>query len=304
MSLTSAMLLLLVSIFVAWAGGNLFIQGVNVVGRMFRLSGLAAGLLIASISTSSPELFVGVSSAIRKLPDISLGDVLGSNIVNIALVFGIFLALSPRHSAKDEIRTKDILIASGAPFLVLLFSLDGMLSKIDGLSLLFVFALWIRWLVSQKITLPDEERRAGSFLHFAVGLSMLVVAGYAFTESANALGAIFGVNLFLLSTIVVALGTSMPELATSIIALRTKQSAVAVGNLLGSNVFNSLGILGIVALIQPFKVSPGIVAFPIAIAIIATFTILLSQKFEKRTVGFGLIALYVCYVLIDTAVLL
>ena len=303
MSIFFAFLLLIISIFVAWAGGNLFIQGVNVVGRLFRLSGLTAGLLIASISTSSPELFVGVSSALRDLPEISLGDVLGSNIVNIALIFGIFLTLSSRTFTKSDIRTKDILIASSAPLVVLLLSLDSLLSKLDGIVLLFIFALWVRWLTTQKITEVDEERRSGTFLHFAIGLSMLVVAGYAFTESAGALGTMLGVNLFLLSSIIVALGTSMPELATTIVALRTKQGAVAIGNLLGSNVFNSLGILGLVVLIQPISISPKIIALPIAFAVIATLISALTRHVNSRIVGITLIALYALYLLINGFIL-
>lgn len=303
MSIFFACLLLIISIFVAWAGGNLFIQGVNVVGRLFRLSGLTAGLLIASISTSSPELFVGISSALRDLPEISLGDVLGSNIVNIALVFGIFLTLSSRTFAKSDIRIKDILIASSAPLIVLLLSLDDLLSKLDGIILLFIFALWVRWLTTQKITEIEEERRAGTFLHFAIGLSMLVVAGYAFTESAGALGSMLGVNLFLLSSIIVALGTSMPELATTIVALRTKQGAVAIGNLLGSNVFNSLGILGLVALIQPISISPKVIALPIAFAVASTLTSALARHLNSRMIGIALITMYTLYLLINAFIL-
>jgi len=303
MSIFFAFLLLIISIFVAWAGGNLFIQGVNVVGRLFRLSGLTAGLLIASISTSSPELFVGVSSALRELPEVSLGDVLGSNIVNIALIFGIFLTLSSRKFSEDDIRIKDILVASAAPILVLILSLDGVISKLDGITLLFIFALWIRWLTTQKITEVDEERREGTFLHFAIGLSMLVVAGYAFTESAGALGSMLGVNLFLLSSIIVALGTSMPELATTIVALRTKHATVAIGNLLGSNVFNSLGVLGLVALIQPLQISPKIIALPIAFAVIATLIASLSRQLNSRAIGLILIAIYVIYLLVNAFIL-
>jgi cation:H+ antiporter len=304
MSIFFAFFLLIISIFVAWAGGHLFIQGVNVVSRLFRLSGLTAGLLIASISTSSPELFVGVSSALRKLPEISLGNILGSNIVNIALTFGIFLILSSRRLSKDDIRTKDILIACAAPLLILILSLDGMLSKLDGIILLFLFALWVRWLVMQKIVLREtKQEQPGKFLHFAIGLSMLVVAGYAFTESAGALANIFGVNLFLLSSIVVAFGTSMPELTTSIIALRTKQSALAVGNLLGSNVFNSLGILGLVALIQPFAVSPQIIALPVAFAVTATLLSFLSRNINSLIVGALLVSVYVLYLLANALML-
>lgn len=299
MSIFFAFSLLIISIFVAWAGGNFFIQGVNVVGRSFRLSGLTAGLLIASISTSSPELFVGVSSALRNLPVISLGDILGSNIVNIALIFGIFLALSSRTFVKSDIRVKDILIASTAPLIVLLLSLDGVLSKLDGITLLFIFALWVRWLTTQKIIEVSEERRSGTFFHFAVGLSMLVVAGYTFTESAGALGKMLGVNLFLLSSIIVALGTSIPELATTIVALRTKQGAVAIGNLLGSNVFNSLGILGLVILIQPIKIAPNILVFPVIFSTIATLLTLLVRRVDPRIIGLMLIFLYLIYISID-----
>jgi cation:H+ antiporter len=217
--------------------------------------------------------------------------------VNIALIFGIFLILSPRQLSEKNIRIKDIVISSAAPLVVLLLALDGMLSKIDGVILLLLFALWLRWLMKEDhAEIEEVERRKGTFLHFAVGLGMLVVAGYAFTESAGTLANVLGVNLFFFSAIVVALGTSMPELATSIIALRTKQSAVAVGNLLGSNVFNSLGILGIVCLIQPISISATKIAIPVVFAIIATLVSSLSAKYNSRSIGVILAVMYLLYV--------
>lgn len=290
--------LLLISILVAWAGGSLFIQGVDGVRRLFRLSGITAGLLIASISTSTPELFVGISSALREIPVVSLGDVLGSNVVNIALIFGIFLLLSPHQISEKNIRIKDIVISSLAPLSVLLLALDNELSKFDGIILLMLFALWLRWLIKENSTETEEvERRKGTFFHFAVGLGMLVVAGYTFTGSASTLATMLGVNLFFFSSIVVALGTSMPELATSIIAARTKQSAVAIGNLLGSNVFNSLGILGLVCLIQPIAVPAEKIAIPVVFAVVSTLLTSLSTKYTPRSVGAALIAAYAMYII-------
>lgn len=289
--------LLFVSIFIAWAGGNFFIQGVDGARRLLRLSGLTAGLLIASISTSSPELFVGVSSALQGIPEVSLGDVLGSNVVNIALIFGIFLLLSPRHLSEKNIRIKDVVISSLAPLAVLVLAFDGILSKLDGVILLMLFAFWLRWLMrGEQGETGEEERRKGSLLHFAIGLGMLITAGYAFTQSASNLAQLLGVNLFFFSAIVVALGTSMPELATSIIAIRAKQGAVAVGNLLGSNVFNSLGILGLVCLIQPISVSPTKIIIPVVFAVIATFTASLSLRYSSRVVGVALVGAYLLYV--------
>lgn len=296
MQMIFPVVLLLISILVAWAGGSLFIQGVDGVRRLFRLSGITAGLLIASISTSSPELFVGVSSALREIPEVSLGDILGSNVANIALIFGIFLLLSPHRLSEKSIRIKDVVLSSSAPLAVLLLAFDGVLSKLDGVILLLLFAFWLRWLIKEdQIETEEPERRKGTPFHFAVGLGMLVVAGYTFTESAGTLAGILGVNLFFFSSIVVALGTSMPELATSIIAVRTKQSAVAVGNLLGSNIFNSLGILGLVCLIQPISISATKIAIPVIFAVIATLISSLSTKYSPRSIGAILVGAYLLY---------
>ena len=249
------------------------------------------------ISTSSPELFVGISSALRGIPEVSLGDVLGSNVVNIALIFGIFLLLSPRNLSEKYIRIKDIVISSSAPLVILLLALDGVLSKIDGVILLMLFALWLRWLMSgEQGEVEDEKQKRGTLLHFAIGLGMLIVAGYAFTQSASNLAQLLGVNLFFFSAVVVALGTSMPELATSIVAIRTKQGAVAVGNLLGSNIFNSLGILGLVCLIQPITVSATKIAIPVVFAVIATLVASLSARYSARTIGVILVVAYMLYV--------
>jgi cation:H+ antiporter len=296
MSLIFAFFLLLLSIFVAWAGGNLFIRGVDAVGRTIRLSGAIAGLLIASISTSSPELFVGVSSALRGMPAVSLGDVLGSNIVNIALIFGIFLVLSG-HKTTTSIRLTDILLAAGAPLMILVLGLDSHLSQYDGAVLLGGFALWVRWLLTRPAPPTEESMQNGNMFHFAIGLSMLVVAGYAFTESAHTLATHFGVNLFLLSAIVVALGTSMPELATTIVAVRQHRDGVAVGNLLGSNIFNSLGILGIVLIIHPITVHPLHLALPVGFAVLSTLLGILARRHHPLLVGSGLIVLYALWII-------
>ncbi len=296
MQLIFPVALLLISILVAWAGGSLFIQGVDGVRRLLRLSGITAGLLIASISTSSPELFVGVSSALREIPEVSLGDILGSNVANIALIFGIFLLLSSNRLSEKSIRIKDIILSSIAPLAVLLLAFDGILSKLDGVILLFLFAFWLRWLTKEnQIEAEEPERRKGTSLHFAIGLGMLVVAGYTFTESAGTLASMLGVNLFFFSSVVVALGTSMPELATSIVAVRTKQNAVAVGNLLGSNIFNSLGILGLVCLIQPISISATKIAIPVVFAVIATLICSLSTKYSPRSIGVILVSVYLLY---------
>lgn len=288
--------LLLVSILFAWTGGSLFIQGVDGVRRFLRLSGITAGLLIASISTSSPELFVGVSSALREIPEVSLGDILGSNVANTALIFGIFLLLSSNRLSEKSIRIKDIALSSSAPLVVLFLALDGVLSKLDGVILLLLFAFWLRWLIKEDQAKTEEpEQRKGTSFHFAVGLGMLVVAGYTFTESAGTLASMLGVNLFFFSSVVVALGTSMPELATSIIAVRTKQSAMAVGNLLGSNIFNSLGILGLVCLIQPISISATKIAIPVVFAVIATLVCSLSTKYSPRSIGVVLVGAYFLY---------
>ncbi len=297
MSLLFPVILLLVSILVAWAGGNFFVRGVNGARKWLHLSGITAGLLIASVSTSSPELFVGVSSALQETPEVSLGDVLGSNVVNVALIFGIFLLLSPRQLSKKNIRIKDIIISTVAPLIVFLLALDGMLSKFDGAILLMLFAFWFRWLImGDKFKTEHVERKKGSIFYFVIGLAMLIVAGYTFTESASTLTQILGVNLFFFSSIVVALGTSMPELATSLVALRTKQGAVAVGNLLGSNVFNSLGILGIVCLIQPISISATKIALPIIFAVVATLVSTQAVRFSPRLIGIVLLAIYLLYV--------
>ncbi len=298
MSILFPTILLLFSIVVAWAGGNLFVRGVGSVQRWLRFSGITAGLLIASISTSSPELFVGVSSALQETPEVSLGDVLGSNVVNISLIFGIFLFFSARRLSEKSLRLKDFIVSSFAPTIVLLLSLDGVLSKFDGLILLMLFAFWFRWLiVGDKFPVQHTERIEGSRINFLIGLAMLIVAGYTFTESAATLTEILGINLFVFSSIIVALGTSMPELVTSMIALRTKQSDVAVGNLLGSNVFNSLGILGLVCLIQPIAIAPKSIAIPVFIAIVATLTASQAKRFPSRLFGLILIAIYLIYII-------
>ena len=273
-------LALLLGVVCAGAGGELFVRGTVGVARWARISPGIVGATVAAFATSSPELSVSVSSALAGQPEIALGDALGSNVVNIALILGLALVISSMRTPPGSI-SRDFPVAVLAPVLTGLLFLDGELSRLDGVILLSVF---LAWLVATVIEvrkqrraandIPGEGRHGLAVLSCAGGMALLVAAGYLIVSGAKGVAAAFGIDEFIVGATLVAVGTSTPELATTIVAKLRGHDDVGLGTLVGSNIFNNLFIVAVAAMIHPISVAWREVAVAL---------------------GFGMMALVFCY---------
>ncbi|ABV89193.1 calcium/sodium antiporter [Shewanella pealeana] len=237
-------------------GAEALVRGASQIALRLGLTPLIIGLTIVAFGTSAPELAVSVKSAIAGNSGIALGNVIGSNIANIGLILGITALIRPIKIESQMVR-RDIPIMIGASLLFWSLLLDGGLSFWDGAILfaLLVAYLTFSYFTAEKQTDDDVEDTKQnpmlSVLFIVIGISMLVGGGILFVDGAVAMAKSFGISEVIIGLTIVAIGTSMPELVTSVVAALKGQSDIAIGNVVGSNLFNILGILGVTALIHP-----------------------------------------------------
>jgi len=267
-----AALLLLGSI-LAGVGGEFFVRGLVTLAVWWRVPPGIVGATVGAFATSAPEMSVAVNTAVAGRPEIALGDVLGSNVVNIGLILGIAL-LFGAVLVDGGTLAREYPAAAAAPLVVGLLALDGTLGRIDGLVLLVVFAAWLSQSVIaarriRALTPPalPERSRTSVVVNLGLGLALLVAAGRVILTGAVGFSEALGWDGFVVGAVLVALGTSAPELATVLIARVRGHDAVAVGTLLGSNIFNTLLIVGTAAVIHPvtvdsFQTDVGVLAAP------------------------------------------
>ncbi len=235
-------------------GGEFLVRGASSIARRFGISPLVIGLTIVGFGTSAPELLVSVNAALAGQPAIAIGNVLGSNIANILLILGVSALIAPliipvRRLARD---LAFMLLATGAIWVMLL---DGMVSRFEGGLLLvglavFLYMAFTSGSVEQEDD-PLETSVAKAALMTVGGLVILVIGAHFLVESASTIARTFGISEAVIGLTIVAVGTSLPELATSVIAAYRRQTEIAVGNIVGSNIFNIFGILGVTAIIAP-----------------------------------------------------
>lgn len=254
--MTTAIASLLAGIVLAGLGGELFLRGVLGFARWMRIPAAIAAATLGAFATSSPEVFVSSIAAFSGEPVIGLGDATGSNLVNISLILAVALLIKPLAARRQAIAL-DFGVAIGATLAIGLMALDGKISRIEGGLLLLA---WAGWMVThvRAARRQRSEPEAGSVnrpwriaVDSVAGLALLVVAGTLVVGGATTIAEQFGIPAYLIGATLVALGTSMPELATTLIAVFRGHDDVGVGTLLGSNVFNALFIVGLTASIAP-----------------------------------------------------
>jgi len=229
------------------------------------------GLTVVAIGTSAPELVVSVVSALKGKSMIAVGNVIGSNICNIGLVLSLAAVMGPISCHRAVVR-REIPIMLGVSFYLLLISLNSTISRIEGISLLTAAVLYIlfsytaamkqsRPILELTQDIPGPETTAGArfpqVLQIAAGIAGVVVGADLLIEAAVAIMAVLGVSEKFIGLTVVAFGTSLPELATSLVAAMKKEMDISVGNLVGSNVFNIISVLGAASLVRPLQIEGG-----------------------------------------------
>jgi cation:H+ antiporter len=269
-------LFLLLGIALLTAGGEALIRGSLAAARRLGVSPLLSGLVIVGFGTSTPELVVSVNAAIEGRPDIAVGNVVGSNIGNILLILGLCALITPL-AVKPLALRRDAVTVVAASLLFLVLVAGNALVRWDAaifLAALIAYLAWAYWSERYHAAPSGEVHRAEAdelaavpktmlWIVVAVILGLLLLIGGSQVLLAGAVGIAehFGVSEAVIGLTLVAVGTSLPELSISVIAAIRRHADVAVGNILGSNIFNLLGILGISALLQPLPISARILQF-------------------------------------------
>jgi len=295
-------LTLLLGIVCAGIGGELFLRGLVGVARRARVSAGIIGATVAAFATSSPELSVGISAATAGKPQISFGDVLGSNVVNVGLILGLALLISGIQASRDTVR-RDFPVALLAPVVLGFLALDGLLSRLDGLLLLGMFLAWLAAVIAEarkqrgQNTVPLAKHGWVTIVLCVIGFALLVLGGHFVVSGAKSIAISFGISAFVIGATVVAVGTSVPELAATVISQLRGHQEVGLGTILGSNIFNSLAIVGLVALISPIaidwrQVLPALISGIAAVAL----TWPPRSGFIPRRRGVLLLVIYALYV--------
>ena len=246
-------------------GGEFLVRSSVGLSFKLKLSKMVIGLTVVSFATSAPELLVSLQAAYDGLSDIALGNVIGSNIANIGLVLGITAIISSLTIDRDFYRFNWPVMMLFSVFLYFLLSNDGKLTQAEGFSLVFALIVYLVVLIrrARKAPLVDEEGvdddlAQTSYFKIIVWLFIGAAALYFGSEwlvkGAKELAASVGVSDYVISVTVIAIGTSVPELAASVIAALKKEKAISVGNLIGSNIFNIASVLGLTSIIMPINV--------------------------------------------------
>lgn len=293
---------LLIGIVCAGVGGELFVRGSVGLAHWARITPGIIGATVAAFGTSSPELSVSISSAITGEPQIALGDALGSNVLNIALILGIALVISGIHVPRSGIK-RDFPVALLVPVVTGVFCLDGEISRIDGLLMLSMFIAWlVATVIEAKKQRSATDELVGAhgrwqvLLSCVAGLACLVLAGKLIVTGARGIAVSFGVDEFIVGAVVVAVGTSVPELATTIIAKLRGHDEVSLGTVLGSNIFNGLLIVSVASIVCPIAVNFQKVSITLVVGFFAVaLTYPLNSGYIGRVRGVLLLFLYAAY---------
>jgi len=288
-------------------GGNWLVSGGVTIAKKFRINNLVIGMTIVAYGTSTPELAASIAAA-GEHSAIILGNIVGSNIANIGMVVGLAAILVPLAVSKSSLRN-DIPIMLGVSFLLVLISIDGEISQYDGILLLGVLGVFAFYTYkdakkqraknSEEIILEKNNVYLKSIVFIGLGVVLLYVGAILTVDNAVILAKEFGLSEKIIGLTVVAIGTSLPELITSIIAIKKGHTDIGVGNIIGSNIYNILMIMGVGAALGGVIVSSDTyVDYAVMIIFSASLLIALKTGFINRALGICLAAGYFAYLVI------
>ncbi len=317
-------LLFILGIAALIGGAEALVRGASRLARSFGVSPLVIGLTIVAIGTTSPEIAVTVGAVLKDSPDIAVGNIVGSNITNVLVILGLTAVISPLAVHVQVIR-QEAPIMIGAALLYIVMASDGQLGRTDALILVLLMPVYMFYLIRQSRAESSETRqtyeeaivKSGRLegrwlvqvLLIAGGIALLVIGSRWLVTSAVAFAREFGVSELVIGLTVIALGTSMPEIATSVLAALRGESDIAVGNVIGSNTFNILGALGVAGAIGPdgLPIAPAVMHFDnwvMIAAALACLPVFMAGRRIGRTKGImflGFYAAYVTYLILDAS---
>ena len=299
--------LIVIGVAMVLYGADRLTEGASALARRMNVPEIIIGLTIVAAGTSAPELFVSLVSAMKDTPDLAVGNVVGSNTMNCMLIVGCAAMVAPMTISRSTVK-KDIPFSVGASLLLMLLALNSFLGRLDGIILLLGFAAFMVYTLRQAKTDKADEVQAETspiwknILFLLGGLLLLIVGSNVFVGHASDLALALGVSEGVVGLTVVAGGTSLPELATSVVAARKGQSAIAIGNVIGSNVFNILLILGLTATISPLEIT-GITTIDMAVMLLSvalvwlfSFTRFTVERWEGAVLVGGYLV-YLCWLI-------
>lgn len=320
---------IVVGLFLLVWSADRFVDGAVGVARFFGMSTFLIGMVIVGFGTSAPEMVVSILSAMNDTPQLALGNAYGSNIANIALILGVTALIAPVVVQKQAM-SRDIPVLIAMTALTVLLLVDGNVSLIDGAVLLVAFVAIMGFNILSELKAKRKRRKSGgvsevsefeeiptegvsigrAVLYLLVGLVLLIVSSRMLVWGAVYMAHALGVSDLLIGLTIVAVGTSLPELASSIAAARRGENDLAVGNIIGSNIFNTLVVVGLASVIAPIKAAdPEVMSRDVPIMSALTLLLFLicipvKKKNGKRVSGFGRIggalflSLYVAYLVL------
>lgn len=281
-------------------GANKFVDGSSSLAYSFKIPPIIIGLTIAAIGTSVPEAFVSTIAAIQGNSDIAASNVLGSNILNILLILGITAFIKPLNIKQNTIK-KEIPFLFLISLVMLLMGIDGIISRTDGLILLLFMIIFINYLfeISKEDNNQEEIKQYSiikSLIFTIIGLVCIIFGSKFTVDNAVIIAKNIGISEKIIGLTIVSIGTSLPELVTSIVAALKGQNDIAVGNILGSNIFNILFVLGIASSISSVNfnlISDTIISIGITFIL---FIFSINDKKISKVEGFIFISLYAIYI--------
>lgn len=303
MTIIFDILFIILGVWCVLKGADYLTEGAAAVARRMHIPEMIIGLTIVAAGTSAPELFVSVVSALKGTSDMAVGNVVGSNIMNTMLIVGVAAMVAPMNISKNTVK-KDLPFTVAASMLLLFLAFDHFLGHVGGFMLLAGFALFMAYSIYSASRSPEPDSndqvaqmsKLKSAIFVLGGLLLLIVGSNVFVDHASQLALSMGISEGVVGLTVVAGGTSLPELATTMVAARKGQSALAIGNVIGSNVFNILLILGLTATIHPLQIE-GITTIDMAVMLLSVsfvwifcFTRLKVERWEGATLLVGYLA--------------
>ncbi|MGI9206064.1 MAG: calcium/sodium antiporter [Woeseiaceae bacterium] len=301
-------------------GADRFVHGAAAAARNLGVAPLMIGLTIVSFATSAPEILVSVVAALRDDPDLAIGNAIGSNIANIGLVLGVVALFRPIELKSATLRREMPALLAVTLLTVSLF-LDSHVGRVDGLVLLTGMVIVIIWLVRLGIRssatdplqtdfeaeIPADTSMQWALVWLAVGIIALLFGAELLVDGAISIATRIGVSDIVIGITLVALATSLPELAVSLVSVIKGEYGIAIGNIVGSNIFNLLAVIGVAASIQPAALPPSVLSLHLFVMVAFTLVLFaMTYEYDGRGVitryeGFALVAAFLAY---DTYVVL
>lgn len=316
----SALALLVIGLVLLIYSADKFIMGAAATAKYLGVSSMVVGLIVIGFGTSAPEMVVSAIAALKGNPGLALGNAVGSNITNIALVLGVGITVTPMIIRSETIR-REIPILVLVTFFVLMLMWDGHQTRIDGLILIvsmLIMTFWLAWqglkqsnqrggdVLEQEYEaeMPHDVSKKAALLWLLFGMIMLPVASHMMVQGATTIAKLMGMTDVVIGLTIVALGTSLPELSATVASMKKNEHDLALGNIVGSNMFNLLGVLGISATIKGYELPANFLSQDFLVMIdltLALFVISLFYVVRRKPipsyVGYLFISSYVAYML-------